>query len=462
MIKNFFSSVSGKLMLSGFLVLVLLIPLFMVGDLIGERENRSVNVQQEIASKWGKRQNIAGPFLVKNITVKRRDPGNNRIFYTEEQKLILPEKLSITADIRSFEKKRSIYTAVLYETDFVIEGYFSRKQLVAAFGSSNPTKVFLSLKLSDTRGFIADEQKVKFNNSTLEFLPGSKIMRFASGVHAFVNLSDKKTGDKIHFKITARISGSQALYFNPTAKQTTAKISSNWQHPKFDGMYLPNKRDINSKGFTAEYQISWLGRSYGQVITNNDELNNVMAETPAEATYQASRYDKYNDSHIQSGSNAFGVELIRMANQYQKTERSVKYGILFLALTFGAFFLSEILFGLKLHPIQYLMIGSMLVLFFLLLISFSEHLSFIWAYIIATVASSGVIAVYSLSILKQGVKSLVPAGLLLGLYAFLYILLQSEDFALLVGSLLLFAVVAAAMYLTRKIDWYAIDFDKEK
>lgn len=459
MMKNFFNSVSGKLMLSGFLVLVLLIPLFMVGDLIGEREERSVSVQQEIASKWGKRQNIAGPFLVKNVTVKKRNT-KDEVFYTKEQKLILPEKLSITANIRSFEKKRSIYTAVLYETDFVMEGYFSRKQLVAAFGSSNPAKVFLSLSLSDTRGFIANDQDVKLNNMALEFLPGSQIMRFASGVHAFANLSEQKTGDKIHFKITARISGSQALYFNPTAKQTTANIASNWQHPKFDGMYLPNKRDVNSKGFTAQYQISWLGRSYGQVVTDK-ELNNVMAEVTADGGYEKTRYAKdYHDAYGDSGSNAFGVELIRMANQYQKTERSVKYGILFLALTFGAFFLSEILFGLKLHPIQYLMIGSMLVLFFLLLISFSEHLSFIWAYTIATVASSGVIAVYSLSILKQGAKSLVPAGLLLGLYAFLYILLQSEDFALLVGSLLLFAVVAAAMYLTRKIDWYAIDFDK--
>lgn len=457
MLSKFTNSVTGKMFLSGFLILLLWIPLLMVGNLVHEREARSRSVQKEIASKWGDAQNLSGPLLRFKLT---RYIGKNKKgekMYRSSNLILLPEDLQIMADVKSFPKNRGIYTAILYNAKVKMTGYFSRRRLQQTLAGGSFSNMRLSLTVSDTRGLNIDADS-RFNGNVLEFVPGSRIKDFTSGVNSWVSVAGND--EKIPFAIEMVFSGSSSLFFNPTAKRMLAKIQSNWPSPKFDGAYLPTQSKINKKGFSAEYQISWLGRSFDQVV-GEDAASTIFSGRPRGVEEMRRRVEKsYSISDNIQGKSSFGVGFILTADHYQKTERSVKYGILFLTLTFGAFFLSEILLRLRLHPIQYLMIGSVLVIFYLLLISLSEHIPFAYAYVVSVLASSLAVAAYSFSILKKGMFSLIPALLLTALYAFLYMLLQSEDYALLIGSVLLFTILTAAMYLTRKIDWYSVHFDE--
>lgn len=438
MLKRFANSVTGRIIISGFLILVLMIPVLMVQSLVSEREYRHRDVQREIASKWGNEQTLSGPFVL--IPVKRQSGTDDkgRAVYVHEKVMVMPEELNIKADINTFKKKRGIYEAVLYNATLTLEGWFSRDRLKTAYeGGLIPVNApgRLALSISDTRGFDPDD-KSYFNGKPLAFTPGTDdTAELGSGVSA--RIDTRSATNKISFKIVTRTTGSARLFFSPTARRTSIQLKSNWPSPKFNGAYLPRNHKITSEGFEADYQVSWFGRSYDQVIH----------------AAKGKRVNVYDSS--------FGVEMITVADHYQKTDRSVKYGFLFLVLTFGAFFISEILFKLRLHPVQYLMIGSIMILFYLLLLSLSEHISFEVSYFAATLAVSAVIGSYSFSVLKKGIRSLIPAGVLTGLYGFLYILLQSEDHALLAGSLLLFVLLALSMYLTRKIDWYEVDFGNQ-
>jgi inner membrane protein len=223
-------------------------------------------------------------------------------------------------------------------------------------------------------------------------------------------------------------------------KETRVSLSSSWPSPSFIGSYLPLSHEVTNAGFQAKWNISYFGRGYQQ-YWKSDKVN----------------YPNLQDSMLNS---SFGVKLLLMVDHYHKTLRSVKYAVLFILLTFVAFFLFEILSKIKVHPFQYLLIGFAMSIFYLLLLSISEHLDFSYTYIIASVATIALITGYSSWILMQKKKSLVVALLLILLYAFLYILLQIEDYALLVGTLVLFIILGIVMIVTRKIDWYTIRLNR--
>ena len=286
--------------------------------------------------------------------------------------------------------------------------------------------------ISDMKG-VSDQVQFSWNGNTAEVQPGKKYCTTLSqGFHIKSPL--KQDINTYNFTCDLRLNGNTEIGFTPLGKNTTARIRADWEHPGFIGDYLPSKREISPDGFSAEWQVLHLNRDIPQYTYNKQ---------------------------IPFDNTAFGVQLILPVDQYQKTMRTVKYAIMFIGLTFLAFFLIEILNGKMLHPIQYLLVGSGLVLFYILLLSLSEHLFFPLAYSIASLSLILLISLYSRAILRDTRFMMIISSVLTLLYGFLYVDLQLEDYALLLGSIGLFVILAAVMYLTRNLNWYAIKPAKE-
>ena len=254
-----------------------------------------------------------------------------------------------------------------------------------------------------------------------------------SGVSAGILIGDTGNSHPFHFKLN--LNGSQQIHFSPVGKMTTVTARSTWKDPSFEGAFLPVERTINANGFSAKWKVLHLNRNFPQYWKGGDHN-----------LFQA----------------AFGVKLFSPVDIYQKTMRTAKYALMFIVLTFMAFFISEVMNRLRVHPVQYLFIGLAIIIFYVLILSISEQLNFGAAYLISAGAIIGLITGYAKAILKNGSVTLMVGGILVILYGYLYILLQLEDYSLLMGSAGLFLVLSAIMYLTRKIDWYAIQSETQK
>jgi inner membrane protein len=290
-------------------------------------------------------------------------------------------------------------------------------------------EAFITIGISDLRG-IKETLKFGWNGNELSCDPGVKISNLLeSGVTVNDIISTDDGSSDYNFRFSISLNGSNGLSLVPVGRETKARIVSSWQNPSFDGAFLPETREITNNGFDAQWYVLELNRNYPQ---------------------------RWSDYKVRFSESAFGVSLKLPVDTYQITERSVKYAILFISLTFMVFFFVEIMRKLKVHPVQYVLVGFGLVLFYLLLLSLAEQMNFVLAYIIASAGIITMITLYSLSIFK--IKKLVAllAAILILLYGFLYILLQMQDYALLLGSVGLFIILSSIMFLSRKIDWYAI------
>ena len=249
--------------------------------------------------------------------------------------------------------------------------------------------------------------------------------------------SDKPIANEITFSIPLDFNGSDGVFFAPFGVQNETTLKSNWPDPAFRGSFLPAERSVRPDGFNATWRVSYYGRDYPQSWTSrggNERFN------------------------VQSVTNSrFGATFLSLLDAYRYVERSIKYGVLFLVLVFTTFFLFEVSARQKIHPFQYLMVGAALCLFYLLLLSISEFVGFRWAYLIAAVASTVLITWYCRFFLGGGARTLMIGAGLVGVYTLLYITLRQQDYALLMGAIALFIVLAVVMYVTRKIDWYARD-----
>jgi inner membrane protein len=252
-----------------------------------------------------------------------------------------------------------------------------------------------------------------------------------SGVSVMAPL-DLKSAKTYKFSFDLNLNGSQSLNFIPLGKETNINLASKWANPSFDGAFLPDQRQVSKDGFTAQWKILSLNRNYPQSFSESDSYS-------------------IKDS-------AFGVKFLVPIDQYQKITRSVKYAIMFIALTFLTFFFVEIFNKKRIHPIQYLLVGFALLVFYTLLLSISEHTNFNFAYILSSIATIILITLYSKAIFKNNFLSLLLGCILIILYGFMYVVLQLQDYALLMGSIGLFIVLAAVMYASRKIDWYSFTF----
>jgi inner membrane protein len=422
-------SITVKLTVIGILIVVLLIPVSMVQSLVSERERRRQAVVGEINSKWGQAQTIAGPVVSipyrKSITdSEKRQVTVTRFFH------LLPDELTVDCVVTPQVRYRGIYRAVLYHTRLTIEARFPDPEVDK--DRIEADEIFyqgasIAMGITDMRG-IRDRIQGTFDNSPLTMEPGmasSDVL--ASGVSA--ELPRLTSGHGHVFRMVLELNGSQELSFVPVGRSTAISARSSWRDPSFTGAFLPVERKVSPEGFSARWNVLHLNRNYPQSWTGS--------------------------GHKLDGS-AFGVRLFSPVDVYQKTTRTAKYALLFIAFAFMAFLLSEILNRRRVHPVQYLLVGMAIVLFYVLLLSISEHAAFGLAYLAASAAVIGLVSAYARTVLRSRAAALMVGGILAVLYGYLYILLQLEDYALLMGSIGLFALLALVMFMTRRIDWYGM------
>jgi inner membrane protein len=430
------SSQMLRLLAVGFLALILLVPVVMIGGLVSERQERRDAAVAEVSSSWGLEQSLTGPALVVPWTHRWTEtrPGDPPVTRSETRHAIfLPEELHIRGSLDTEERRRGIFAIPVYAGALTLEGEFARPDF-SVLGLEPAAiawdRARLVIGVSDPRA-IRQDMAVTWDGRTIPFEPGTGAFEEAGpGIQAQVGFA---TGtDRVRFSFPLHLQGSEGFHVTPFGRVTTVELRSNHAHPSFQGTWLPVERTVSAGTFEAKWSVPYLGRNFPQAW-------------PVESRMQ----DAIQTSRL-------GVGLANPVDHYRMAQRSVKYAGLFILLTFAAVWLIEVLAGVRVHPIQYLLLGGALCLFYLLELSLSEHLGFPLAYSLATLAVVGMVAGYSAAILHHARRAgVVAAGVAL-LYAYLYVLLRNEDYALLLGSVGLFLILGAIMYATRRVDWYAI------
>ena len=445
-----------KLFLTGLIAIVLVIPLMMIYALVWDRQSQSETAQNSIASGWGGEQTIVGPVLVipyqaESVeTVTENGKEVSRSVKVTKELFLSPETNTIQTDLKPQRLKKSIYESVLYDAvntgtaKFALPADFSRYGIpVAALRLSGAE---LRFGVKDARGLQANS-KVSIAGKTLELQPGKGLA--ASGGSGFFTFIDWDTTTPLTVDYSYGIRGNKKLTMVPRAGQTDWSVKSSWPSPSFEGDFLPTNRDVKSSGFTSKHAVTNL--ALGQAI--------VMTDDPAAPqTGSDGGYSSVSESKVagESGiSQAATIGLIEPVNLYSQVDRSVKYGFMFIGFTFLAFLMFDVIAGARVAAAEYLLTGAGLVLFFALLLAFAEVVGFMWAYLIAAGAIIGLLTAYSAAVLKSWLRARVIGGLLTGLYATLYVLLNLEAYSLIIGSLLLFVALAVVMWATRMIDWSA-------
>jgi inner membrane protein len=420
------NSVTIKSIIIGVLILVLLIPAGMIKNLIHERNSLRNSVVSEVSYKWGNPQTIAGPIIT--IPYKTYYKKDKEIIEKINYAQFLPEDLNIEGTINPEIRYRGIYKVIVYNANLNFSGNFNKPDFSSWNISESDilwNEAILSIRIPDMRG-IKDVITVKWGKHKYDVNPGINTPNTDyTGVSTLVNI---KENENCNFKFNLNINGSESINFIPVGKQTNVELNSDWADPSFEGSFLPNNRNINETGFSAEWKVLHLNRPYPQQWIGN----------------------KYTIDE-----SSFGVKLLLPVDHYQKSLRSVKYAIMFISLTFLIFFFTEILNKKRIHPIQYLLVGLGLSVFYTLLVSLSEQISFNLAYLIASLSIISLITAYSYSMLKNIKLTAIVAFVLTVLYVFLFTVIQLQDYSLLLGSIGLFLALAIVMYLSRKVDWYS-------
>lgn len=420
----------NRLLLKGFvigvLILLMLIPTVFIQDLVKEREARQDEIVTEVSSKWASAQTVSGPLLMVPYTESYINEKGVQAF-KELNAYFLPQELNINGHLQPEIRKRSLYEVVLYRSDIELKGKFVplNPELVGL----KPEQMLLDkakllVGITDARG-MEENIAVEWNGISQQLTPGTRgDKNIPTGLSTNIFFAP---GIEHTFSIHIKLKGSSGYYFAPSAIATTANLKSDWKDPAFDGSFLPSDPGVTQAGFAATWKI--LGQNAGLPPAWKDEAH-VLTE------------------------NKFGVNLIQPTNGYAKTMRSAKYAILFIGLTFALFFFIEIMQKKGVHPVQYVLIGLALTIFYTLLLSFSEYLNFDIAYCIATLATVLLITFYAKGIFHKWKLAGIFGIVLLILYSFIYVLIQAQDNALLFGSIGLFLTLAVIMYYSRKINWY--------
>lgn len=424
--KHLTRNVTFKLLSIGLLILILLYPAFRIENLISERNDNLQQAEEEVGKMWGTRQTLKGPvLLVPYYTYKRKDGETVR-----EKKFarFLSEEMSVEGEIVPQSLYRGIYEIIVYSSDLTVKGTMKKPdfdQLGIGDDEILWEEAELQISVSDLRG-IKEGVRAIWGSDTIVFKPGLAAGKtFPKGLHAPVQWEMSK--EYLDYTYHINLNGSKELSFLPLAGETSVKLTSTWDSPSFTGEFVPHKRNVEDQGFSAEWGILSLNTSIPQMWTEG-------------------RFS-FDDA-------AFGVTLFQPVNLYQKTNRSAKYAILIIFLTFLTFFIIENLGKHPVHPIQYGMIGLGLIVFYTLLLSLSEYILFHWAYLISSAMIVLIVGGYSASVFNSASRGALVGAFTALLYLFIFIIIQSEDYSLLIGSFGLYLVLAAAMYFSRKINWY--------
>jgi inner membrane protein len=433
-----------KLVAIGFIALILLIPLQMIKGLIGERQSFRQEAMDEVAKSWARAQTLSGPVLVipceQRTEVKQWD-DKKRVETTltkisHFKRYLTPEIFFATADLTTEERYKGIYSFPVYRSQAQLEGTFRIGGIEDIFESEDmsfPEPPYLIVGINDTRG-IRSVPSMEWGDRKFEFQPGFPDNDLPSGIHVTLpELTREDVGSTVSFRFALDLQGMHSFMVTPLGKDATVRFKSNWPHPSFAGPFPTNRSEIRDDGFEADWTLSHFATNLG---------------------------------HIQSPTNisgqSIGIQFFNPVDVYMVTERSLKYGFLFIGLTFVIFFLYEILKSLRIHPVEYGLVGIALALFFLLLLSLTEHIAFGWAYLVSAVACIGLLAFYVSHIMKSVARGGTFALITGFIYTALYCILQLQDYALLTGSLLLFIVLGAIMFLTRNIDWHQLTQPKSE
>ena len=432
-----------KFLLICFLILLLLVPLLIVLGLVSEREGRAGEVRREVARTWGGPQQVSGPFVVVPYTVRleTRD-GDKRVEQVQERRAVfLPEELTVKGRSTSQVLHRSIYEVNVYTATVALEGRFAAPDMADVDPGAIGVRwrdATVVLGLGDVSGLkeaaalkISGEQDLPFAPSL--GLPAANV----NGIHVklagakSILPADEAPPRPFPFRIDLVFSGSSTLSFAPAARETRVALASDWPHPSFSGAFLPAERTVTDQGFTASWRVPHLARSVPGAWS--------LAEAPID------RFGPYQ----------FGVTFYQPVEFYDLVSRAVKYGVLFLGLGFMGVFVLELWSPRRVHPVQYLFVGLAMVFFYVLLLSLAEHTGFAAAYLAASAATGGMLSLYVAKAFESARTGLAMLALFAAIYAFLYLILTLEDYALLAGALLGFAALTGIMFATLKVDWSA-------
>jgi len=424
---------------------LLAIPLFMVYALVWDRQSQSETARASVAEGWGGPQMLAGPVMVipyrqQSVeTVTENGKAKTRAVTVERALYLAPVTNTAAVDVTPERRVKSIYETVVYEARVKGNARFALPQDLPRFGVK-PEELLLEraeirIGISDARGLLADNG-ISVAGQALPLRPGKGLgATNGSGFFAFADWSapgsSGTAGAPIDVAYRFGVRGNGQLTLIPDAESTRWSITSKWPHPSFGGQFLPNRRSVTDKGFTARYAIS------------NLALGRAVVQLP-QAGEAAS---------VGQGQQTAQIDLVEPVNLYSQVDRAVKYGFLFIGFTFLAFLMFDIIAGARVAAAEYLLTGAGLILFFVLLLAFAEIIGFTLAYLLASAAIIGLISAYSAAVLGSRKRAGFIGGLLLGLYALLYVLLNLEAYSLIIGSVLLFVALAAVMFVTRKVDW---------
>lgn len=423
------------------ITLLLLFPTSMIKDLIHEREATQNEAINEVSSKWAEQQTISGPFIsipyyryIREVSAKDSTEKNVQI---KEYIHVLPNQLKVSGNINPEKRHRGIYEIVVYNSKLDISGTFNMNDLSSL--DIQPKNILFDkaefvVGINDLRG-IEQQVSLSWNNDKISFNPGGSSNDVVNtGINALIYINPNDSSI-YNFNLSLDLKGSQLLYFTPVGKVTDINLASEWANPSFNGAFLPDSREVSDKGFTANWNVLHLNRNYPQVWTG---------------------------SRHSIGNSAFGIDLLLPVDKYQKSYRSIRYAILFIAFTFLVFFFIEVLNKVFIHPIQYILVGISLIVFYTLLLSISEHMNYNLAFILSAFATLLLIAGYVRAILNSGKLALLISGILTVLYTFIFTIIQLQDYALLIGSIGVFIILGLVMYFSRKIDWYNLNLNEKK
>jgi inner membrane protein len=418
------------------LALLLQVPIGMVDGLVRERQLRRDEAVESVTAKWGRTQELTGPVLVVpyvHLWESSKADGEERRHESARHAVFLPDRLEIRGDLASEVRERGIFAVPVYRAQLELAGEIRIPEL-AALGI-DPTLVDwkhaeLAVGISDVRA-IQGAAPLTWRGQPVELRPDTgRFAEAGSGIHAVVDASPG--ADALAFTLPLALAGSLGISFTPMGRETDVVLAGGSASPSFQGNWLPVKREVGASGFRAHWQIPLLGRGFPQAWTSTASWGGAI------------------------GASRFGVEIRAPVDHYRMAERSVKYAALFILWTFGVVWLIETLARVRVHPIQYALIGAALCLFYLLELSLAEHVGFGLAYALATLSVVALIGAYARAVLGRTQRAAVVGAGVAALYAYLYVLLTNEDHALLAGSLALLLALAAIMFVTRKVDWYAL------
>jgi inner membrane protein len=418
-------SVALRIILIASIIILLIIPLLMVQSLITDRQSYRQEAVNEISKSWAGVQTIAGPMITVSRKVEKTDGKGNKYFVFKDD-YYLPETLKIDVEVMPEKRYKGIYEVMLYKSKIKMSGTLNLSNLKEKFPSEKFDESYISFNITDLRG-IQKDAELNLNGKKYKLTPGLKDKVFQNGFYSDLDLSKQDLPQ--NFEIELELNGMENLEFVPLGKFTEVNMKSSWNNPSFEGAFLPLSREITEDGFTAQWKVNYFNRSYPQEWKNQT-------------------YDPF--------TSAFGVKLLVPVDEYQKTMRTSKYGIMIIVLTFLSFFMIELFSKKVIHPIQYLLVGLALIIFYSILLAISEYILFQYSYLISSLLIIALIGFYAKSIYQSTQISILVTGMLMMFYGFMYVILQLQDYSLLIGTIALFIILAAIMFFTRKINWFDV------